>query len=32
MRRAVIKDGHVLDQLMFARVREDGYFDDVAPR
>jgi len=32
LRKAVIKDGRVLDQLMYARIREDGYFGDVASR
>jgi ribosomal-protein-alanine N-acetyltransferase len=32
LRRAVIKDGRVLDQLMYARVREDGYFGEVESR
>ena len=32
LRKAVIKNGQVLDELMYARIREDGYFADVASR
>jgi len=32
LRKAVIKNGQVLDELMYARIREDGYFGDAASR